>query len=93
MSILNRLKFRSKLILLLVFPLSGMFYFSTLGILDKNGLLEESYRIEKLSEFAITGSALVHELQKERGATSGFLGSEGRKFSTERPEQRARTDS
>ncbi len=92
MSILNRLKFRSKLILLLVFPLSGMFYFSTLGILDKNDLLEESYRIEKLSEFAITGSALVHELQKERGATSGFLGSEGRKFSTELPEQRARTD-
>ncbi|MCK5672490.1 MAG: nitrate- and nitrite sensing domain-containing protein, partial [Spirochaetales bacterium] len=92
MSILNRLKFRSKLILLLVFPLCGMFYFSTLGILEKNDLLEESYRIEKLSEFAITGSSLVHELQKERGATSGFLGSDGKKFSTELPEQRTRTD-
>ena len=92
MKVLNSLKFRSKLILLLLFPLGGMFFFSTLGILEKNNLLEESYRIQKLSEFAITGSALVHELQKERGATSGFLGSEGRKFATELPEQRAKTD-
>ena len=37
-------------------------------------------------------SLLVHELQKERGRTAGFLGSGGKTFSQELKEQRERTD-
>lgn len=36
--------------------------------------------------------ALVHETQKERGMTSGFLGSKGEKFKTELPSQRNSVD-
>jgi methyl-accepting chemotaxis protein len=36
--------------------------------------------------------ALVHETQKERGMTAGFLGSSGEKFKTELPIQRADAD-
>ena len=32
--------------------------------------------------------ALVHETQKERGMTAGFIGSKGEKFKTELPNQR-----
>ncbi|MEO2083566.1 MAG: nitrate- and nitrite sensing domain-containing protein, partial [Desulfurobacteriaceae bacterium] len=37
-------------------------------------------------------SAVVHELQKERGRTAGFLGSGGETFSKELKEQRRETD-
>jgi methyl-accepting chemotaxis protein len=37
-------------------------------------------------------SALIHETQKERGASAGFLGSQGRKFKTILPKQRVLTD-
>ncbi|TBR43807.1 chemotaxis protein [Marinomonas agarivorans] len=37
-------------------------------------------------------SALVHELQKERGMTAGFIGSKGQKFAKEILEQRANVD-
>jgi methyl-accepting chemotaxis protein len=35
---------------------------------------------------------LVHELQRERGMSAGFLGSKGTKFATELPEQRKASD-
>jgi len=37
-------------------------------------------------------SNLVHETQKERGATAGFIGSKGKKFVDELPNQRVLTD-
>jgi len=37
-------------------------------------------------------SLLIHETQKERGASAGFIGSKGVKFSTILPKQRVQTD-
>ena len=37
-------------------------------------------------------SKLIHETQKERGASAGFLGSKGKKFKTILPQQRISTD-
>jgi CHASE3 domain sensor protein len=37
-------------------------------------------------------SQLVHELQKERGMSAGFIGSKGSKFASEIRNQRAMTD-
>jgi len=45
-----------------------------------------------LVELGVAGSALVHELQKERGMSAGFIGSNGAKFGDLLPEQRALTD-
>ena len=39
-----------------------------------------------------TLSALIHELQRERGMTAGFVASRGKKFAGELPEQRGETD-
>lgn len=48
-----------------------------------------------MTELAILSSkvsSLVHELQKERGTTAGFLGSKGKKFGPELRKQRQQTD-
>ena len=49
-------------------------------------------KIEKLVELSTKMSALVHETQKERGASAGFLGSKGKKFTDILPNQRKLTD-
>ena len=54
--------------------------------------LREGGRIAAVSEVAVAGSALVHELQKERGLSAGFIGSKGAKFKDELDKQRTDTD-
>lgn len=48
--------------------------------------------VEQLCEFSVKISNLVHETQKERGMTAGFLGSKGKSFATELPAQQKTTD-
>jgi methyl-accepting chemotaxis protein len=54
--------------------------------------MQESGRIASISEVAVADSALVHELQKERGLSAGFIGSKGAKFRSELEAQRKDTD-
>ncbi|HLP97878.1 MAG TPA: nitrate- and nitrite sensing domain-containing protein, partial [Sideroxyarcus sp.] len=49
-------------------------------------------RLESLIGLSVKIGNLVHELQKERGMTAGFLGSQGVKFANELPVQRKETD-
>ena len=49
-------------------------------------------KIAKSVSLAIAVSNLVHETQKERGATAGYLGSKGKKFTKRLPAQRVLTD-
>ena len=52
-------------------------------------------RLNKVKELVLLStklSLLVHETQKERGASAGYLGSKGKKFKTILPNQRAKTD-
>ncbi|OSM02475.1 methyl-accepting chemotaxis protein [Magnetofaba australis] len=88
MHLLNNLNLRAKLLLMLVFSLAGLIGFSATGILDRMQLSQNMQRMEELAELSVLISALVHETQKERGMTAGFLGSKGQKFSKELPEQR-----
>ncbi len=56
----------------------------------------EKTSIEQVSELNILSqklSLLIHETQKERGASAGFLGSKGKKFSVILPKQRVLTTS
>jgi len=48
---------------------------------------------EDLVKFSVKMSAVLHELQKERGASAGFVGSHGKKFSAILPKQYNETDS
>jgi len=83
---------RLKLIIALIIPIIGMVYFTTQ--IGMNNIAEET-KINKLKiniKDSIYISNLVHELQKERGLSSGFIGSKGKKFQLELKDQRALTD-
>lgn len=92
-SILQRLKMKIKFILMLSVPLLALTYFSISEITRRLAVSKEMDAIVQLSDFASRASNTIHELQKERGRTAGFVGSNGEKFSVELTAQRADTDS
>ena len=92
MNILSSLRLKTKLILMIATPLLAMLYFSTDLLLDKSRQQQEMMRLENLSQLASTLSALIHETQKERGASAGYTGSKGKKFAEILPKQRTLTD-
>ncbi len=92
MKALQNIKIKNKLFILVLLPIVGLLYFSVGEIMEKNQLSTELCKVRDLSEFAVIASALVHETQKERGATAGFLGSNGTKFVSELSTQHQNTD-
>jgi methyl-accepting chemotaxis protein len=52
----------------------------------------QAQQTEALMRFGVAAGALIHRLQIERGATAGFIQSNGRKFAAELPDHRAKTD-
>ncbi len=87
------ISFKNKIFILLALPLIGFLWLS-ISTLKQNYLVNnEVESLSQLTKLSITYSELVHELQKERGATAGFLGSKGNKFVNELRTQRNETDS
>ena len=86
MTIKNRLS----VILLLVVSFSLVI----LGLTIKKAYVEND-TISKAQELNVLSqklSLLIHETQKERGASAGYLGSKGKKFAQILPKQRTLTD-
>jgi methyl-accepting chemotaxis protein len=92
MNFIQNMGFRNKLLLLLVMPILGLLFFSFFSINAKFTAANEMADVEQMVKMSVEISALVHELQKERGMTAGFLGSKGKKFSFELSAQRRLTD-
>ncbi len=92
MAVLKNVKLGGKLMLLVIFPALGLLYFTINGAVEKYRLVTEMGSLQSLSTLAVRSSALVHETQKERGATALFLGSNGEKFGEELSAQRSETD-
>ncbi|MDP6700896.1 MAG: nitrate- and nitrite sensing domain-containing protein, partial [Candidatus Latescibacteria bacterium] len=86
------MKIGKKLILLLAMPIIALLSFSTQAIFDKAGEAETMASLQEVSQLAVHISALVHETQKERGASALYLGSKGQKFGPELQAQRVETD-
>ena len=92
MKYISNIKIRNKLILMLTFPIAALLYFSVTEIWQKSSMVNEMKAINSLTTLSIKMSALVHELQRERGITIVFLGGKGAKFSSELSEQRMETN-
>lgn len=92
MNWLNSLNLQAKFFVMLLIPLSGLVLFGMQGVLTKSDMMQQMESMGMLSKLAVLSSALVHETQKERGMTAGFLGSKGVKFQSELPKQRGDTD-
>ncbi|MBF0613925.1 MAG: EAL domain-containing protein [Magnetococcales bacterium] len=92
MRFLESLSFQVKLLLILLIPLGGILGVGLVGIQEKRTLIEQMEQMNRLSGLVVEISNLVHELQKERGLTAGFLGSRGQNFKNELIRQRPHTD-
>jgi len=85
-----KIKTKLNLILLLVILFASLVIGYTIDeFVTQQRSLERSEQLVKLSKKL---SALIHETQKERGASAGYLGSKGQKFRTILPQQRRLTD-
>ena len=78
--------------LLLLAPILGLVFFASNSVIEKSALASEMQSVETLAGLAVKVSALVHETQKERGMTAGFIGSNGKKFVAKLPAQRKNVD-
>ncbi len=54
--------------------------------------ISNNHKLETLINLSKKLSELIHETQKERGMSAGYLGSKGKKFATMLPKQRMLTD-
>lgn len=86
------LRVRTKLLIILSLPLLALLFFSFMGIADKIGAAREANSVDELASIATRMSALVHEMQRERGASGVFLSSKGTAFAGELALQRSSTD-
>lgn len=92
MFMLQRIKFSHKIALLSLIPLLGLIIVSSVSINRQYAEVQSFATVIPLTDFAIQATALVHELQKERGLSSGYLGSNGSQFGRDLTAQRTLTD-
>ncbi|MBA6225474.1 methyl-accepting chemotaxis protein [Colwellia sp. MB02u-18] len=86
------ISFKNKIFIVLALPLIGFLWLSILTIKQSYIVNNEMKNLTELTQLSISYSELVHELQKERGTTAGFLGSKGKTFVTRLNKQRIATD-
>ncbi len=85
---LKKMSIKQKLILIMSIPLTVVILLATKLAYDS---YNNSSNLEKLTNLVVLSTkigALVHETQKERGMTAGYLGSKGKKFENELINQR-----
>ncbi len=78
--------------LLLGVPIAALIAFSALLVSEKRDVLSEMNEIDNASHLINNSSDLVHELQKERGYTSGFIASPKDNFKIQMLRQREAVD-
>ncbi len=81
-----------KLLLLVLAPVAGLVGFGVWGVREKYQEVASIRRLEKNSAVMDQMGEVVHELQKERGRTAGFLNGKGKVFVEELKTQRKDTD-
>mgnify|MGYP000158804865 FL=1 len=81
-----------KIILSLVPPVAGLVILAIVIVSGRFQQMDELSRIRALTEFAGYLGATVHELQKERGTSAGYIGSAGAQFGPQLAAQRDLSD-
>ena len=71
---IRNMQIRSKLIAVLVIPLVALTVLAAIGIGVNVARGVQADRVNDQTTFAISLSALVHELQKERDLSAGWVG-------------------
>ena len=89
---LNSISIKIKMILMVLIPAIVIFILLGMSTLNNYSKMSELSKIEEATILATKISAMVHNTQKERGASAGFVGSGGKKFIDTMPSIRKDTD-
>ncbi len=81
-----------KFLLALALPILVIAWLAASGILERQQLAADMAEVEQMTHLANRVGDLVHELQVERGLSSGYLSSDGESFGNRLAEQRGRAD-
>ncbi|WP_225086712.1 methyl-accepting chemotaxis protein [Pectobacterium colocasium] len=92
MKSLHHISIRSKFILALLPPILALLWFSFSGVMERRSTENEMIRMGKLITLARDAGEFAHQLQRERGLSAGYFGSQGKKFGSELATQRQDTD-
>jgi len=92
MDFLKYISIKNKLLINVILPTVTMIIMASFAIHTSINKSSEYAQYDTLVKLDTKISTLVHETQKERGATAGFLGSKGKKFGNRLQKQHAVTD-
>ena len=92
MNYISNISIKNKLILSVLVPLVTIIIIASLVIVKNYKAKNQYDDLNVIIELNVKISKLIHETQKERGATAGYLGSKGTKFVQKLPAQRINTD-
>ncbi|AOR63682.1 methyl-accepting chemotaxis protein [Pectobacterium wasabiae] len=92
MKSLHHISIRSKFILALLPPILALLWFSFSGVVERRSTENEMIRMAKLITLARDAGEFAHQLQRERGLSAGYFGSQGKNFGAELTTQRQATD-
>jgi len=92
MNFIVNMKLAKKLGLMVLVPVVVMIGFAITLSISAFSLRSTTVQLESMSELSVHASNLVHEMQKERGMTAGYIGSGGSKFAQAIKEQRQQVD-
>ena len=92
MKLLRNASIKSKLFAVTLPMLLTLLIISAQQIIQLNNIKNSMGKITELTTLSTQNSALVHELQKERGMSAGFIGSQGNKFGQKLLNQRSLVD-
>jgi len=88
----TKMSVRAKVIIIVLMSLSIISYFLTRDFINHQHNIEVKTKLEQLVKLSGALSSLIHQSQKERGASAGYLASKGKKFANILPKQRLLTD-
>lgn len=81
-----------KIVVLGVIPTLAAIFFLYIVLIDKIRVKADVDDVKELCQYVIQASKLVHELQKERGASAVYVGSGGNKMKNELEDNKRNTD-
>jgi methyl-accepting chemotaxis protein len=90
--LLGSVRIRVRIAIIFLIPLFGLAFISALIVYDRTATMSRQSALIGLADLASSMSDLVHELQKERGASGVFVSSKGQRFAQEVEDQRKLTD-
>ena len=89
---IENIKISHAVILVAILPLLVVLFLASQKVIDSVEVTKKMDALQQLAELSVKMSNLVHEQQKERGATAVFLASDGREFKNKLIAQRKETD-